>query len=155
MSESMRVLTVRQPWAWAIIHGGKDVENRVRNIAGAYRGPLAIHAGLTYDADAVISPPPLYVPVPFDPDGAYCRPLGCIIGVVDLADVHHADWCWDDIGTGPRHCSPWAEVDTWHLVLANPRPLTEPIPHRGGLGLRRLDPDTTSRVLAAIPKGTP
>lgn len=23
-----RVLTVRQPWAWAIIHGGKDVENR-------------------------------------------------------------------------------------------------------------------------------
>ena len=30
----MRVLTVRQPWAWAIIHGGKDVENRVRNLAG-------------------------------------------------------------------------------------------------------------------------
>ncbi|WP_409188395.1 hypothetical protein [Bradyrhizobium sp. RDM4] len=29
-------LSVRQPWAWAIIHGGKDVENRsapaVRNM---------------------------------------------------------------------------------------------------------------------------
>jgi hypothetical protein len=24
----VRVLTVRQPWAWAIIHGGKDAENR-------------------------------------------------------------------------------------------------------------------------------
>ena len=40
----MRILTVRQPWAWAIIHGGKDVENRVRNIAGDYHGPIAIHA---------------------------------------------------------------------------------------------------------------
>lgn len=33
----MRILTVRQPWAWAIIHGGKDVENRTRNVAGDYR----------------------------------------------------------------------------------------------------------------------
>jgi hypothetical protein len=30
----MRALTVRQPWAWAIVHGGKDIENRTRNIAG-------------------------------------------------------------------------------------------------------------------------
>lgn len=42
----MRILTVRQPWAWAIIHGQKDVENRVRNIAGDYRGPVAIHTAL-------------------------------------------------------------------------------------------------------------
>ena len=42
----MRAMTVRQPHAWAIIHGGKDVENRTRNIAGSYRGPVAIHAGL-------------------------------------------------------------------------------------------------------------
>jgi hypothetical protein len=27
----LRALTVQQPWAWAIIHGGKDVENRGRN----------------------------------------------------------------------------------------------------------------------------
>lgn len=44
----MRALTVQQPWAWAIVYGGKDVENRTRNIAGAYRGPLAIHAGLRW-----------------------------------------------------------------------------------------------------------
>lgn len=24
----MKVLTIKQPWAWAIIHGGKDLENR-------------------------------------------------------------------------------------------------------------------------------
>ena len=43
---TLRVLTVRQPWAWSLIEGGKDCENRVRNIAGSYRGPVAIHAGL-------------------------------------------------------------------------------------------------------------
>jgi hypothetical protein len=36
-------LTMHQPWAWAAIYGGKDVENRRRRTA--YRGPLLIHAG--------------------------------------------------------------------------------------------------------------
>ena len=36
-ADAMRVLTVRQPWAWAIIHGQKDVENRVRSLAHANR----------------------------------------------------------------------------------------------------------------------
>ena len=48
-ANELRILTVRQPWAWAIIHGGKGVENRVRNVAGSYRGPVAIHAGLALD----------------------------------------------------------------------------------------------------------
>ncbi|MBB3041198.1 hypothetical protein [Nocardioides soli] len=39
----MKALTVQQPWAWAIVHGGKDVENRTQ--AWSYRGLLAIHAG--------------------------------------------------------------------------------------------------------------
>ena len=24
----MKALTIKQPWAWAIIHAGKDIENR-------------------------------------------------------------------------------------------------------------------------------
>lgn len=43
-STEMRILTVRQPWSEAIIFGGKDVENRVTNIADGYRGPVAIHS---------------------------------------------------------------------------------------------------------------
>jgi ASCH domain len=43
------VLTVRQPWAWAIIHGGKDVENR--SWRTKYRGPLLIHAGSAFEPD--------------------------------------------------------------------------------------------------------
>lgn len=43
-------LSVRQPWAWAIIHGGKDVENRTRaaidkgNMRAAVGQRIAIHA---------------------------------------------------------------------------------------------------------------
>lgn len=167
----MRILTVRQPWAWAIIHGGKDVENRVRNIAGDYRGPVAIHVA---QEDAEGAPDSLW----FDHAEFYRRergPItgrmwkntdrGNIIGVVDLVDVHSAsviggcgrmDNHCDEHPNGCRHhCSPWAmgpAPDGWyrHLVLANPRALAEPIPYRGALGLRRLDDDTTARILAQI-----
>ncbi|MDR6691357.1 hypothetical protein J2X55_002269 [Microbacterium sp. 1154] len=160
----MRILTVRQPWAWAIIHGGKDVENRIRNIAGGYRGPVAIHVALSEDEDGWDDPklraawselPAIKVL------GKFYRPLspmwaelGHIIGIVDILDAHegHSEslhaLSGEVIATSP--CSPWARPDTHHLVLANPRALTEPIPYRGALGLRRLDDDTTARILAQI-----
>lgn len=45
----LRVLSVRQPWATAIIELGKDIENRGRT--NPYRGLLLIHAsaGMTID----------------------------------------------------------------------------------------------------------
>lgn len=177
----MRILTVRQPWAWAIIHGGKDVENRVRNIAGDYRGPVAIHVGLRDDDPAFEVEHPmhglLFSPCPWQDAPShnrhhcrFCKDVqptefeghGAIIGVVDLTDVHHAAEC---VYVGPavedfdgnfvsqevRYCSPWAEdANVYHLALANPRALPEPIPYRGALGLRRLDEDTTARILAQI-----
>lgn len=42
----MRALTLRQPWPWIMLHLGKRLENRAQNI-GNYRGPLALHAGLS------------------------------------------------------------------------------------------------------------
>ena len=163
----MRILTVRQPWAWAIIHGGKDVENRVRNIAGGYRGPVAIHVAL---ADAENAPESLWLqhsdwyrartaqPKKFDPAWP---DRGNIIGVVDLVDVHSASviggcgWMQNDCEEHPfgcrHHCSTWARgpaPEGWyqHLVLENPRALDQPIPYKGTLGLRRLDDDMIARV---------
>jgi hypothetical protein len=143
----VRVLTVRQPWAWAIVHGGKDVENRTRNLAGAYRGPVAIHAGLT-DAirDNDIDASALSVLWAWrrwwktaEAPGAQ---RGHIIGVVDLVGAHpsHVDGtrCGgiDAYGLG-QFCSAWAQAGHHHLVLANPRPLAGPIPAAGRLGLWR------------------
>ena len=45
----MKALSIRQPWAWAILHAGKRVENR--DWQGChYRGPLLIHASKFGDA---------------------------------------------------------------------------------------------------------
>lgn len=39
----MRALSIQQPWAWLIVNGYKDVENRTWS--SGYRGPVLIHAG--------------------------------------------------------------------------------------------------------------
>lgn len=151
----MRILTVRQPWAWAIIHGGKTVENRVRNIAGEYRGPVLIHVAKAYAddwqsktlADLMNEHPGL-----FDEPQPWRDHAGEIIGVVDLVDVHPPI-----PGEGAVRgdtCSPWAEPDAWHLVFENPRALAEPIPYKGALGLRKTEFDVVGDYLAA-PWGHP
>lgn len=38
----MRALSIRQPWAWLIVNGLKDIENR--SWSTRYVGPLLIHA---------------------------------------------------------------------------------------------------------------
>lgn len=38
----MKILVIRQPWAWLIVHGDKDIENRTWKTH--YRGPLLIQA---------------------------------------------------------------------------------------------------------------
>lgn len=141
----MRAITVRQPWAWQIVNQGKNIENRTRNIAGKYRGPVAIHAGLKPDKEALRRLParaPEWVTATrvFD--------YGVILGVVDLVDVHH---CFN-ASTGFDGCSPWALEDHWHLVLANPRPVmanpvADPgIPCRGALGLWTPPADVLKRL---------
>lgn len=143
----MKALTVQQPWAWAIVHGGKDVENRTRNLAGSYRGPVAIHAGLRFDQDA-LEDSTLQAVLPRDAAGAKIafdgrHVLGAFVGVVDLASVHH------DSDHGPDRCSPWAQRgDLWHLVLENPQPLEVPIPCKGRLGLWTPDQDVLEQLQA-------
>ncbi|HWU31038.1 MAG TPA: hypothetical protein VN041_18300 [Microbacterium sp.] len=170
----MRILTVRNPWAEAIIYAGKDVENRARNVAGDYRGPVAIYCAKRvntldeWDAFRRVHPAAQRRLAQVVREGLPLS-FGKIIGVVDLVDVHpvanpHFHPICHDL-TGPNDlaaaaargdgaCSPWAHPEgRWHLVLANPRPLAEPIPYRGALGLRNLavnDPITTARILAQI-----
>lgn len=153
----IRALTVRQPWAWAIIHGGKDVENRSRNIARGHRGPVAIHAGISMDVggvtdDRILAAIEAYYQKHGRGEAGGLVPTGAIIGVVDLVDVHHAHDCWRSMthqGTGEveeGHCSPWAEPDVYHLMFANPRPLAVPIPWRGMLGLWPVPADLEAMI---------
>lgn len=38
----MKAISIRQPWCWAILHAGKDFENR--DWPTRFRGPVLIHA---------------------------------------------------------------------------------------------------------------
>lgn len=106
----MKALSIRQPWAWLIIHGGKDVENRYWT--STFRGPVLIHASGTMTDDdyhrathvAGIINPPLRLPLPQD------LHKGGIIGQVEIVDcVAISKSRWFD---GP-----------YAFVLANPKPL--------------------------------
>jgi hypothetical protein len=113
-----RALTIRQPWAWATIYGGKDVENR--RWATTYRGPLLIHAGRRADPGATEQ----LLWTMADPDRirqprTAWEARGAFIGVVFLADV---------LTDSP---SRWASPGCYHWVLEFPSPIEPAIPHRG------------------------
>lgn len=116
-------LSVRQPWAWAIIHAGKDIENRswqAVNHGLKRRGVIAIHAakGMTQgeyeDASDFIRQVHGSCPHPSQLE------RGGIIGTVEVVDVV----------TGSD--SPWF-VGPHGLVLASPKPCPF-IPCSGVLG---------------------
>lgn len=124
-----RAISVRQPWAWALIHGGKDVENRGRRDPwfGAIGERVWVHAAKTievYDFAEVRRLSGQHPPADLA--------VGSLIGSVEIRDVHHASRCFDRLLT---YCSPWAQPDQWHIVTANPIALPQPIAWRGALGL--------------------
>lgn len=119
-----KVLTVRSPWAWAIIHGGKGVENRSRRTT--HRGELYIHAGLGWSQDGLEALKARGLPV-----GEAYAAAGMVIGTVDLVSVHHADEC-------ENSCSTWALPGRYHWLLENRKPLAHPFAATGRLGLWNL-----------------
>jgi hypothetical protein len=101
MKKPAYALTVKQPWAHAIIHLGKNVENR--SWRTSYTGPLLIHAAASA---------PLRLPLPVMSPVKYEDLVrGAIIGVVELVD------CVRDAK------SKWAEPGQWHWLLRNARPI--------------------------------
>lgn len=51
MRTTLTCLSVRQPWAWLIVNGHKDVENRTWPTG--HRGDLLIHAGQVFDREGL------------------------------------------------------------------------------------------------------
>lgn len=145
LPKQYRALTVRQPWAHLVAHGGKTIENR--RVRTTYRGPVAVHAGKTlavaewewarrrYGARAL----------PDQDDLA----RGAVIAVANLSGCHAYGW---PSQCHTAACEAWGEAggDTWHWVLDDIRPLAVPIPARGQLGLWRPDADLTAAIEAAL-----
>lgn len=146
LADGIRMLTIRQPWAWAVAVGAKGVENRSQGVS--YRGPLAIHAGLAL-SDRGVGDERVWelwgrYHLPYGYDGL---PRGVVVAVADLVDCHPDGGC----------CRPWGESEyreaggrvrtgIWHWVLEDVRRLPEPLPARGGQGLRRVPPDLAAAL---------
>jgi len=122
-------LSIRQPWAHAIVMGWKDIENR--KWITKLRGPICIHASAynrrNYAEDREeyldvlqsyvhpVSVPPMEMSMIQQPD------FGAIIGTATIVDVV------------VRHDSPWF-FGPFGIVLADQKPLEKPIPLKGALG---------------------
>jgi hypothetical protein len=115
----LRVLTIRQPWAHAIIQLGKDVENR--SWRANYKGRLLIHAAARQERDpgALLAEHMSRLPSQEVLDRL---PTGAIVGVADVCDyVRDSD-------------IKWASKGEWHWLLRDARPIN-PVPRGGQLGL--------------------
>lgn len=129
----MKALSIKQPWAWAIIHAGKDVENRTwhTNI----RGRILIHASKKFDKKGW---------------RWICRNMGRL----GLADLPHSDefklisggivGSVNLVDCVTEYNSPWL-VGSYGFLLANPKPM-EFRPCKGRLGFFNIELDQREKA---------
>ena len=129
----MKCLSIRQPWAYLIMHHGKDIENRTW--ATTTRGRILIHAskGMTRQEyeDALD-----FAYLECLASGLQCEPdallRGGIIGSVEIVDCV------------TRSYSPWFQ-GPYGFVLRDPIALPF-IPFRGALGFFNVPDDVLKGV---------
>jgi hypothetical protein len=138
----MKALSVRAPWWWAILHCGKDIENR--DWYTNFRGTIYLHAGKFWKWDEVeddlyhiwriLGGASIY-------DDLRARGYdkekmresgGCLVGKVDIVE------CYSDSD------SPWF-FGKYGFQLANPVAFPHPIPYKGMLGFFEV-PDSIEGV---------
>lgn len=97
----MKAITIKNPWAYLICSGEKDIENR--SWRTNFRGRVLIHTAKTYDCRD-------FVPRVICPS-----PQSAIIGSVEIVDC-----IWNS-------SSKWSFSDCWNWVLENPELFDHPI----------------------------
>jgi len=110
----MKALSIQQPWAWLIVNGYKDIENRDWLTKG--RGRVYIHAGKKIDKDAIwwIKQEFPHIPLPEQFEN------GGIVGearIVDCVEQSNSPWFFGKFG----------------FVIKEAKPLSF-IPYKGQLG---------------------
>lgn len=111
-------LSIRNPWAWLIANGHKDIENR--DWPTKYRGWFYIHTGLKLDDGAALSIARIALDLPKPIEFPPTYEKGGIIGMAEIVDcVEQSD-------------SPWF-FGQYGFVIRNARP-GDFIPCKGRLG---------------------
>lgn len=121
----MKALSIKQPWAWAIMHAGKDIENR--DWPTKIRGTVAVHVskGMTKDEYYLGAMMVEEISGLRPPAYPMIETRGYILGTVEIVDCLAGD------------DSPWF-FGEYGFLLQNPRLLVEPVYYKGGLGFWSL-----------------
>lgn len=173
----MKILSLWQPWASLLGLGAKRIETR--SWQTPYRGPLVIHAAKAWNQECescyLYEPYFMEALVPLTgPQGIQfaqsavraCKaklPFGAIIAVVNLIDCCPTV----DMIESPAYPSAfrkYPQLDTpqersfgnynperYAWVTNHLRVLSEPLPFKGGQGLRDLDPAVAAEVIRRMP----
>jgi hypothetical protein len=114
--EDLKAITIKQPWAWAVVMGYKDVENRRRPTDR--RGTVLIHAALEMDARGFefLWELGLHRKLPDD------LARGALIGEVRLSDCRYG------------YPSEWAQPGHWQWIFTAPKEYRSPLPCMGAQG---------------------
>jgi hypothetical protein len=140
----MKALSLQQPWAWLMVNGLKNVENR--RWQTRFRGPVLVHASKSWDHDSFwltktgrISALPAFIPEEIGKKIPACRDdyhAGGIVGMFTITDCVQ----WVD--------SPWF-FGPYGFVVKDARPLPF-VPLRGQLNLFEVS-DNIVRQLGLDP----
>ena len=132
----MKALTIKQPWVHAILHEGKDIENRTWT--RTFRGWLAIHASGQLFRNATF---PRGVRVP-DLKTLQRSAICGVARVVDMVPKSRSKWFYrPDDGS-----------INFGWVLADVTALKKPIPCSGRLLLWDVPPDIFREIQRQLPK---
>lgn len=134
----MKAISILQPWATLIAVGAKRIETR--SWATKYRGPLAIHAskGLPKEGIPVIAVTEAqrlakadrFLDLPRGVVIATCNMVDCIqIGDEFPGTISDQEYAFGDY-----------EYGRYAWILEDVRPLPEPVPAKGMLGLWNWEP---------------
>ena len=133
----MKALSIRQPWADAILYGGKRVENR--NWAGSkFRGRCLIHAakGCTHEEHQEARVFMRQRGIAWRPPPISELRRGFLIGVAEVVGV---------VGVGGVGSQDPYWTGGFALELDHVQPLREPIPYKGKRGFFEV-PDELVRL---------
>lgn len=144
----MKAISIRQPWAWAIVAGYKDVENR--DWPTRYRGRVLIHASKreeTGDVDYVVNLVAHQTGRTREDiareygDHLLAGGLGAIVGAATIDDCvedMRSDWFFGKYG----------------FVVADATAI-QPVPCKGALSFFNVPPQVAQAIREASGSATP
>jgi len=131
---TIKALTLWQPWASLFAAGVKRHETR--DWATPYRGPIAIHAGLTID---VVGAPHALVEAALGRNWRGIVPVGMIVAIGELTACVEGARLAPSLTEADRAAGNFA-VGRFAWRIDNLRPLAKPIPATGRQGIWNWQP---------------